>query len=183
MLEGRDDMGFLSAIKGKAGAVRDMLMPMEVDEVDEDIMLDANAVTAGIKPRTSVVSEEVYKVAGGESIRVGLPSDESGMTNRPMGARPHLKVHTNNVPKLKVQIYAPRNFDQVAVISDDLKAGKACVVNYERVENSEQRRICDFVNGTCYVLDGCAKRISDQIVLYVPRGVDVSEAMSVALTD
>ena len=59
-------MGFLSAIKGKAGAVRDMLMPMEVDEVDEDIILDANAVTAGIKPRTSVVSEEVYKVAGGE---------------------------------------------------------------------------------------------------------------------
>ena len=82
-------MGFLSAIKGKAGAVRDMLMPMEVDEVDEDIILDANAVTAGIKPRTSVVSEEVYKVAGGESIRVGLPSDESGMTKRPMGARPH----------------------------------------------------------------------------------------------
>ena len=45
----------------------------------------------------------------------------------------------------------------------------------------EQRRICDFVNGVCYVLDGCAKRISEQIVLYVPEGVDVDEAMSVAL--
>ena len=176
-------MGLLSAIKGKAGAVRDMLMPMEDDDFEEDVIIDKATDKTGVKPKTSVMSEEVYKIAGGESIRVELPRDESGMTNRSMGARPRLKVHTDNVPKLKVHIYAPRNFDQVAAIADDLRAGKACVVNYERVENSEQRRICDFVNGTCYVLDGCAKRISDQIVLYVPRGVDVSEAMSVVLTD
>ena len=69
----------------------------------------------------------------------------------------------------------------MTAIADDLKAGKAAVVNYERIEATEQRRICDFVNGVCYVLDGCAKRISNQIVLYVPDGVDVDEAMSMAL--
>ena len=64
-----------------------------------------------------------------------------------------------------------------------LKAGKACVVNYEQIEALEQRRICDFVNGVCYVLDGSAKRVSNQIMLYVPNGVDVAEAMTMALTD
>ncbi|WP_432648473.1 cell division protein SepF, partial [Mitsuokella sp.] len=47
----------------------------------------------------------------------------------------------------------------------------------------EQRRICDFVNGACYIVDGCAKRISEQIVLYAPEGVDVAEAMPAALKD
>ena len=98
-------------------------------------------------------------------------------------SRPQLTVHTTKTPELKVQIYAPRNFDQVTAIADDLKVGKACVVNYEKIEADEQRRICDFVNGVCYVLDGCAKRVSGQIVLYVPNGVDVTEAMTVALTD
>ena len=84
---------------------------------------------------------------------------------------------------LKVQIYAPNNFDQVTAIADDLKAGKACVVNYEKIEAAEQRRICDFVNGVCYVLDGCAKRVTGQIVLYVPAGVDVAEAMTVAMPE
>ena len=82
-----------------------------------------------------------------------------------------------------MQIFAPKNFDQVTAIADDLKAGKACVVNYEQIEALEQRRICDFVNGVCYVLDGSAKRISNQIMLYVPNGVDVAEAMTMALTD
>ena len=66
-------------------------------------------------------------------------------------------------------------------IADDLKARMAVIVNYEKVEAEEQRRICDFVNGACYVSDGGAKRISDYIVLYVPEGIDVSEAMSVAV--
>lgn len=176
-------MGFVSTIKDKAGAVMDMLMPLEDNETETEIKDRLKAITDMPMVKTASTVDTAksgwIKVAGGEAIPVDVPSDEPGMA----GPRPKFKVHTNNVPKLKVKIYAPRNFDQVAAIADDLRAGRACVVNYERVENSEQRRICDFVNGTCYVLDGCARRISDQIVLYVPRGVDVSEAMSVVLTD
>ena len=87
----------------------------------------------------------------------------------------------HSAPQLKVRVYVPTNFDEVTGIADDLKARMAVIVNYEKVEAEEQRRICDFVNGACYVSDGGAKRISDYIVLYVPEGIDVSEAMSVAV--
>ena len=60
--------------------------------------------------------------------------------------------------------------------ADDLLANRAAVVNYERVDLPEQRRICDFINGVSYVLDCEARRISDIMVLYVPSGVDVSTA-------
>ena len=90
--------------------------------------------------------------------------------------RPKLTVHTTKTPELAMEIHVPSNFDQVARIADDLLANRAAVVNYERVDLPEQRRICDFINGVSYVLDCEARRISDIMVIYVPSGVDVSTA-------
>ena len=91
-------------------------------------------------------------------------------------SRPKLTVHTTKTPELAMEIHVPSNFDQVARIADDLLANRAAVVNYERVDVPEQRRICDFINGVSYVLDCEARRISDIMVLYVPSGVDVTTA-------
>lgn len=98
-------------------------------------------------------------------------------------ARSQFKVHTTKVQELKMQVYVPSHFDQVVSIADDLKDGKAVIVNYEKVDLAEQRRICDFVNGVCYVSDGDARRISQNIVLYVPNGIDVSDAMTMAFAE
>ena len=77
-------------------------------------------------------------------------------------------------------IYADKQFWQETSTQEYYKTTQ---VNYEKIEAAEQRRICDFVNGVCYVLDGCAKRVTGQIVLYVPAGVDVAEAMTVAMPE
>ena len=84
--------------------------------------------------------------------------------------RPNLSVVKN--AELAVKIYSPTNFDEVSSIADDILGKKAAVVNYEYVNGDEQRRICDFVNGVCYVTNGMAEIISEKIVLYVPDGVD-----------
>jgi cell division inhibitor SepF len=95
-----------------------------------------------------------------------------------VSSRPQLTVHVTKTPELKIQVYVPSKFDQVMEIADDLKNNKAVIVNYERVTTEEQRRICDFINGACYVIDGAAKRISAAMVLYVPNGVSVADAVS-----
>ena len=97
--------------------------------------------------------------------------------------RPKLTVHTTQIPSLNVKIYVPRSFDQVPEIADDLKSGRAVLVNYERVELEEQRRICDFINGVCYIMNGEVKRVSTAMVLYAPDGVNVSEAEPIPLQD
>ena len=182
-------MGGISVIKDKVMGLVDVIMP-PLDDVEEfeDEVVNTRKQQASIhavaskQPTLSNYTEE-YKVSNGDSIQVERPGYTRGTVSQVEKSRPQLTVHTTKTPELKVQIYAPRNFDQVTAIADDLKVGKACVVNYEKIEADEQRRICDFVNGVCYVLDGCAKRVSGQIVLYVPNGVDVTEAMTVALTD
>lgn len=164
-----------------------ILMPVEaeMDIQEEEEEVKAQAQVKKQAEEQPPVQQQARKVVngapayGGDSVASMSRYDRAASRSRE--ERPKLTVHTTKQQTLTVRIYAPTDFDQVTAIADDLKAGKAAVVNYERIESAEQRRICDFVNGVCYVLDGCAKRISDKIVLYVPEGVDVDEAMSIAL--
>ena len=139
--------------------VKDFLMPEETIELDdlEDTMVAAEEPKA-------VVNGPVY------STPQSFVKPEPVVPKTP---KPVLKMHTNKVPELKINIYMPESFDEVMHIADDYKSNKGCVVNYEKLKIEEQRRICDFMNGVCYVLDGEAKRISATMVLYVPNGVDV----------
>ena len=176
-------MGVGAILEEKFSKLRDILMLIEdFGEIEEDYAEMKKTSAVKEAPAAQSYAEEL-KVSNGGTVRFDRSGYQTGSYQHHESNRPQLTVHTTKTSELKVQIYAPSTFDQVAAISDDLKAGKACVVNYEKVEDAEQRRICDFVNGTCYVLDGCAKRISGKIVLYVPQGVDVTAAMTVALTD
>ena len=53
--------------------------------------------------------------------------------------------------------------------------GKTVLINFEKIESSEQVRICDFMNGACYVLDGSVKQITNKMVLYVPKGIAIEK--------
>ena len=162
-------------LKAWTKKITDVLMPLEPVGVEDEGRLGEETVVSMPRQasRAEAVDEEELKVANGGTVRVS--SSYRGTASQKSARRPQLTVHS--APQLKVRVYVPTNFDE----ADDLKARMAVIVNYEKVEAEEQRRICDFVNGACYVSDGGAKRISDYIVLYVPEGIDVSEAMSVAV--
>lgn len=89
--------------------------------------------------------------------------------------RPVLTVHTN--PDLKIKVFVPTTFDQANLIANCIKNKEAVVVNYEQVDTKEQRRLCDFLNGVCYVLDGGVQRITNVSVLYVPENVEISKEL------
>lgn len=91
--------------------------------------------------------------------------------------RPVLKVHTNHVPELKVKIYVPEAYEQVNVIADALRAKEAAIVNYEKIDYDQQKRLCDFLNGVTYVLDGSVQRISETMVLYVAVNIEISKEL------
>lgn len=178
-------MNAWASVQKKFDGFVNILMPPDYEEIQEEEVVQEKKVEPAPKLQEKVqqVSRKVVNgasVYGGAEGAAGTSQYEKAVAQSRQ-ERPKLTVHTTKQLNLKVRIYSPANFDRVTAIADDLKEGKAVVVNYERIEAEEQRRICDFVNGVCYVLDGCAKRISEQIVLYVPAGVDVDEAMSIAL--
>lgn len=100
------------------------------------------------------------------------PAPESEATDNP-----GLKIVKS--PEFSVKIYHSINGSQVCAVADDILSRKAAVVNYEELDEAEQRRICDFINGVCYASDGSVRMISDRIFLYVPAGIN-SEDIAMA---
>lgn len=90
--------------------------------------------------------------------------------------RPQIKVFKH--PTMNVLVFEPTNFNDTRIAADALKASKSIIINYEKTEASEQVRICDFMNGACYVLDGSVRRISEKMVLYVPDGVTIESIIT-----
>ncbi len=180
--------------------VTDFLMPVEEEEVvktesarkeeqEEERMMSADSyeerkVSNGAS--ISYASAEPPMYPSASELRrprhtTAVHAPRTRVTVQP--ERPKLTVHTTQIPSLNVKIYVPRSFDQVQEIADDLKAGRAVLVNYERVELEEQRRLCDFINGVCYIMNGEVKRVSTAMVLYAPDGVNVYEAEPIPLQD
>lgn len=139
---------------GVVEKLKDFLMPME--EIEE--ASEANVTRTAVRDERTVVN--------------GAPLDYE-----PLVKRPALTVHTTQIAELKVLVYVPASFDQANVIADVLKQKEAAVVNYEEIDGAEQRRLCDFLNGVCYVLNGEAKRISETMVLYVPDTVEIGRVV------
>lgn len=175
----------LAGLKKKVMGVVDFIMPpLPADEYGEDEVTEEESVSSA---RSSVsvpasatemrVEDDGYRVANG-GVVYGSGEYDTVRTSRKAAREngPKLTVHTTKQLKLNIGVYAPRDFDQVCQIASDIREGKAAIVNYEQLEAEEQRRICDFLNGTCYVLDGCPRRVSQSMVLYVPDGVDVEDA-------
>ena len=189
-------MGPFGKIADKFSGLVDVIMPLndeydeEFDEIEEELAekkqqkKQAVAKNSSRSAVTGVSYTEEYKVSNGESVRVERPSysREAGVF-RQKKSQPQLTVHTTKQPQLKMQIYAPRNFEQVTAIADDLKAGKACVVNYEQIEAMEQRRICEIlienprtaIRKIASTLDVRPRTVEKQIAALKTKGVLVRE--------
>lgn len=169
--------------------VTDFIMPIEPEEEEfEEEQVVVKKSEPEIQRKERMVVNGGTVADDGSVSYGGMRYTATPVTPPPpqQPARPQLTVHTGKASQgqgqsLMIKLYVPRNFDQVTDVADDIKSRRAVLINYDKVDLSEQRRICDFVNGVCYVTNGDARRISNNIVLYVPDGVDAEEAMSMAL--
>ena len=171
--------------------VTDIIMPLEPVQEEEEVTEETKKVEEKV---TQPVAKKVATGGGATSYSTESVINTSESGTMSMGgmrytaysdtaastptARPSLTVVKPH--ELTVKIYSPENFDQVVGIADDILGKKAAVVNYERVAESDQRKICDFVNGVCYATDGTVSMISDRIFLYMPQGVEAGEIARVA---
>ena len=99
----------------------------------------------------------------------------------PMSMRPPLTVIDSKYNEINIKIYNPTKYEEASQIAADILSRNAAVVNYDYVEQALQIRICDFLNGVCYVTDGYTDKISEKIFVYVPEGidtVDIAEAVA-----
>jgi cell division inhibitor SepF len=136
-------------------------MPTQAQNLAENVAARRAAATANTNISTT------HGTATVNGVNYTAYTDTS-KTNRP-------NLQIIKAPEFVMKVYTPADYNHVNEIADDVLAHKAVVVNYEYVHASEQRRICDYIDGVCYAIDGAVTQIAEKIFLYVPAGISTSD--------
>ncbi|WP_141431268.1 cell division protein SepF [Bacillus sp. 03113] len=106
-----------------------------------------------------------------------------------------IKTHKQSVPKQnvvslqsvqkssKVVLSEPRVYAEAQDIADQLKNRRAVVINLQRIERDQAKRIVDFLSGTVYAIGGDIQKIGLDIFLCTPDNVEVSGNISQMLQE
>ena len=78
----------------------------------------------------------------------------------------------------KLVLCEPRIYAEAQEIADHLKNRRSIVVNLQRIEHDQAKRIVDFLSGTVYALGGDIQKIGINIFLCTPDNVEVSGNIS-----
>lgn len=99
--------------------------------------------------------------------------------------RSHQPAKSQNVVSLqsvqksaKVVLIEPRVYSEAQEISDHLKSRRAVVVNLQRIEHDQAKRIVDFLSGTVYAIGGDIQKVGSSIFLCTPDNVEISGNIS-----
>lgn len=96
-----------------------------------------------------------------------------------------IKPQTQNVVSLqsvqkssKVILVEPRVYSEAQEISDHLKSRRAVIVNLQRIEHDQAKRIVDFLSGTVYAIGGDIQKVGPSIFLCTPDNVEIAGNIS-----
>ena len=169
--------------------ITDIIMPLEPMPEEEEVVEkkeDVKAKPMQIPTQAQNLVENVAAkraAAGGTSAAYvstsrGNTASVNGVnytayTDTSKTNRPNLQII--KAPEFVMKVYTPADYSQINGIADDILNHKAVVVNYEYVHAEEQRRICDYIDGVCYAVDGAVTKISEKIFLYAPAGISTSD--------
>ena len=108
--------------------------------------------------------------------------DESEIENReppksvqqPQVRKPVAPQPNPGFGALKMRLLRPTSFSEATKVADCLKAGQAVVLNLDDMDETDARRMVDYVAGVLYAVDGKIERPAQRTFLLTPRGVSVA---------
>lgn len=113
---------------------------------------------AGIEVQSNE-DDEIY----GQSIEPGIPSRANTKV---------LSIH--NSSQMNLIITSPAGFDEACDVIDNLKLRKSVIMNLEKLDVQESRRMIDFLSGAIYAIDGNIQKITTGIFLVAPFNVNIT---------
>ncbi|MRH42179.1 DUF552 domain-containing protein [Aquibacillus halophilus] len=100
------------------------------------------------------------------------------------------KNNTKNVVSLKamqssskVVLCEPRSYSEAQEIADHIVNRRSVVINLQRIEHKQAKRIVDFLSGTVYAVSGEIQKLGAQTFLCTPDNVDVSGSITDIIDD
>ena len=131
------------------GKLRNFLFPTKENSVFETTtIVDKNQVNTPKTSSATLITNPEKEI-----------EKKSGMEENSLNAK------TGITPK----IYKPLTFSEVELLANELLNHQTIIVSLLDIEKSEARRICDFLNGVCFALNGEVKKIEKRVYLFSPH--------------
>ncbi|MBN8234364.1 cell division protein SepF [Halobacillus kuroshimensis] len=99
------------------------------------------------------------------------------------------KQDSNNIVSLKsakssskMVLSEPNSYNEAQNIADQLVSRRAVVINLQRVDHNQAKRIVDFLSGTVYAIGGDIQKLGSQTFLCTPDNVEISGSISDIIT-
>lgn len=82
-------------------------------------------------------------------------------------------VESKPLNRVKINIHEPISFDDAPKVIDVILKNEVAVLNIEMLEKDVKQRIFDFVSGAIYSLEGKMQKVTKDIFVLVPKGVEI----------
>ncbi|WP_067838789.1 cell division protein SepF [Amphibacillus sediminis] len=102
----------------------------------------------------------------------------------------HHKKDVQNVVSLKsvqaqtkVVLAEPRSYDDTQEIADHVVNRRSVVINLQRVDYQQAKRIVDFLSGTVYAVSGEIQKLGPHTFLCTPDNVEITGSITQVIED
>ena len=85
--------------------------------------------------------------------------------------------------RMRISIQEPIEYNDGQKVLDSISQARTVVLNLEMPEVAQKRQILDFVCGGVYALKGQIQKVTKDIYVIVPKGVDVDAAIRQSVED
>lgn len=87
-------------------------------------------------------------------------------------------------PNAKLMLCEPKSYNEVQEIADYLLNKRSVVINLQRLDTAQAKRIVDFLSGTVYAIKGEIQKLGVATFLCTPDNIEVTGSISnVAITE
>lgn len=138
-----------------------------IEEIEEDEQLDDVPAASTSLERKPMDPRGSYLSSRNDSKEA-----KDGRDNRVLPIQN--KNTAPNANQFKMVVIEPKGFDECPKLVDNLKAKKPVIINLEKVESDNARKIFDFLSGATYALNGNVQKVANNIFIFAPENVDVS---------
>lgn len=157
----------------------------EEDEYYEDIDIDEdyfeeneNDSSLEIKEDKPTRSYQAQQYRSEVSKPASYERKTSSSSNE---SRPSRSYGLSN--SMQVTIREPLKYEDATKLIDDILEGKTVVLNLEMLEMDVKTQIYHFISGSLYAVDGTLSKVTKDIFVLGPKGIDVSGNITEAVKD
>ena len=77
----------------------------------------------------------------------------------------------------RMVVIEPEGFEECPKLVDSLKERRPIIINLEKIDTDQAKKIFDFLSGATYALNGTVQKVAHNIFVFAPANVDISASV------